>query len=164
MFVIYDPNGRITGTIAGPGRDYGASLDREGKQWLFYEGATTLDIHATYIDTATKSVMACAPIELTVDKHTFIADGKDAAIIKGIPLGANISVLCNGEPNGQHVANDDKLEFASEDAAEFRIFVSCHRFIPASIILTATPPPAELAAPAQSLHVPDYSRVLESSS
>lgn len=154
MFVIYDLSGKITGSISGPGKDYGDILTRQGVQWLFYEGATTLDIHTSYVDVESKAVRPCKPIELVVDKVEFVADEVDAVKITGIPLGSDIFISCNNEPYSQFIANDDELEFSSEDAAEYRVFVSCQKHIPATITLVAKSPPVV------SLNVPDYSKVL----
>lgn len=154
MFVIYEMSGKITGTISGPGKDYGDVLTRQGVQWLFYEGATTLDIHTHFVDVVSKSVRPCKPIELVVDKVEFVADGSDAVTVSGIPLGANVIISCDDAPYGQYFANDDNLEFASTDAAQYRIFVECPKHIPATITLVAKNPTAT------SLYVPDYSGVI----
>lgn len=153
MFVIYDLSGKITGSISGPGKAYGDILTRQGVQWLFYEGATTLDIHTHFVDAANKCVRPCKPIELAVNKVEFFADGSDAATVSGIPLGANVIISCNDEPYGQFVANDETLEFATTAAAEYRIFAECPKCIPATITLVAK------NQRAASLHVPDYSGV-----
>lgn len=153
MFVMFDASGIITGTISGPGKDYGDILTRDNHTWLFYEGATTLDIRTSCVDVATRSVMPCSVIELVVDKLTLIADGIDVATITGIPVGSNVTVLCNGQPYGQHLANDETLEFAADDAAEYRIVVTCPKYISTAITLVAS-------RPLVSLNVPDYSKVL----
>lgn len=154
MFVVYDPNGTILSTIAGPGLQYGMeTLDPERKSWLFLAETTSLDPTAKYVDVAAAAartdryvpgaeiasvVKPNQAITLVASKGAIQADGVDTATISGIPAGAAVTVICNDLVIASVVADSDGLDLTAVSAGVYRVMVSRATFKPASIEVTAS--------------------------
>lgn len=137
MFVTYDQSGTILSTIAGPDQDYGKLLDAHGMTWLFLDGATTLDPRLVHVDVVTKTVVPNREMVLVASKLAIAADGADASLITGIPNGAAVTVLCNGDPVMGEVVDDGEIEFTAAAAGSYRIAVACATYHPATIEIVA---------------------------
>ncbi|MFH0299834.1 hypothetical protein AAFX91_21885 [Bradyrhizobium sp. 31Argb] len=154
MFVVYDQDGKITSSIAGPGLEYGIEvLDAQGKSWLFLAGVTSLDPVVNYVDVAAAAartnryvpkdaiadvVKANRPIALVASKSEIVADGIDAATISGIPAGAAVTIVCNGLELASAVIDDGNIELTAISAGVYHVLVSRPTFNPASIEVMAS--------------------------
>jgi hypothetical protein len=138
MYVIYDDAGTITATVMGPDENYGSNvLDKNNQKWIFLKATSSLDPRVNYIDVATKQLMRCQPIQLTVDKPTFKADGVDVAKVTGIPLQSLVSVFFNNQMQAQETMVDDALELTAAAPGKYRIEVTCARHLQSSIVVEA---------------------------
>lgn len=138
MYVVYDENGSILQTIVGPDKTYGPDiLDKANYRWIFLMGRDSLDPRTTYVDVITKTIAEKMPMALTADKFEIIADGSDKATISGIPEGASISVLCDGQPQFADVIGKDALFVTALSPATYLISATCKGYLPASLAVVA---------------------------
>lgn len=138
MYVVYNEVGFITGTIMGPDKTYGPEvLDKSGQKWVFLESTSSLDPRVNYVDVETNEVKPSEPMQLVADKVSIKPDGEDVATITGIPLQASVSVFLNDALQIQQTMVDDKLEISAASPATYRVAVTCWKYLPTELVITA---------------------------
>ncbi len=146
-YILHNANGAITGLVAGPGKEYGATLDEHGEhQWLFIEGDAKININGKYVDVEKKATGAphnecmCEKQSITLEcaKPNFNADGIDEAVISGIPPGATVTIGMVGMSPVINTVNDGTVEISSPVPATYVVTVDHIKFLTATITVTAS--------------------------
>lgn len=128
MFIIFDEQGDIQHSIVGPDESYRNVLDGMGYSYLV-EPTSQIEIHEFFVDVASKLLCQRADMNLVVDKVEIAANGLDAAVISGIPMGGKAVIECSGVV--QTVLIDDgRLEFTASAAARYAINITAPRYRP----------------------------------
>lgn len=136
MYVVHDAKGTILSTISGPGKEYGVSvLDKQGDLWLFDPLLLNLDpnTYCVDVDAIPKKIVPKLAIVLKQDKKTIIADGVDESVISGIPEGANVSIVLNGQAEMMSCpVTDGKIEVSSDVPATYLVTVTAQNMLAAT--------------------------------
>jgi len=149
MYVLHRDDGSITGVVSGD-KHYGADLTRVGHQWIYLASedasAVSFDTMTTYVDVERKAAGAphleclrsMEPLTLTVDKTEIDAGGEDVAHIAGIPAGATVQVVADGQMEFQDVVDDGEIELSAADATVYEVIVSsAPKYLSASVQVVA---------------------------
>lgn len=131
---VYGDDGEIIQSIGPATSEMIAVYEQNGFQFIVSDEIRN-DMHSKfYIEDG--QLLRKKAFTITASKQEIASDGKDEAIVSGVPVGVNIAVIVAGQIS-HYTADEESISITSVMAAVYRLRFTAPRMVPFEIEIVA---------------------------